>query len=91
MSLKTRLYRHFGKAKDSEERLHWHSLSKEKRQAFYHQWHGEIGIDLKAAINETMAESVKESKEEKSTKTLRWLDDIQLQEQYAGREGQIEK
>ena len=79
MSLKTGIYRHLGKAKNAEERLQWDSLSKEKRQAFYHQWHGEIGIDLKAAISETMVESVKESKEGTSTKTLRWLDDFQLQ------------
>ena len=88
-SLKTRLYRQFAK-NGGDERRQWDSLTKEQRQVFYSQWHGQVGIDLKAAITESMVESTKESKQETSTISCSWLDDFQLEQKYKGREEQIE-
>ena len=89
-SLKTRLYRQFAKS-SGDERRQWDSLSKEQRQVFYSQWHGQVGIDMKAAISETMHEATRESKKESSTIACSWLDDFQLQQRYLGREEQIDK
>ena len=89
-SLKTRLCRHF--AKDGgKERKQWDSLTKEQRKVFYSQWHGQVGIDLKAAITETMVETTKESKHETSTLLLIWMDDYQLSQKYKDRPEEIEK
>jgi len=77
--------------KDGEERRQWDSLTKEQRQVFYSQWHGQVGIDLKAAISETMVEAMIESKQETSTMAVTWLDDFQLRKKYEGREEQLEK
>ena len=57
---------------------------------FYSQWLGQVGIDLKAAISERMVESTTESKQETSTKSVKWLDDFELRKKYEGREEQIE-
>ena len=76
-SLKTRLYRQFAKT-DSVERRQWDSLTKEQRQVFYAQWHGQVGIDLKAAIKESMVESITESQKETSELQFNWLDDYEL-------------
>ena len=89
-SLKTRLYRHFQKS-GGDERRQWETLSKEQRQVFYSQWHGQVGIDLKAAISETMVEAVRDTKKETSVKAVTWLDEFQLKKKYEGREEQLEK
>ena len=89
-SLKTRLYRHFAKKGGGDERKHWDSLTKGQRQVFYSQWHGQVGIDLKAAINETVFETTKESKHETSTLSFTWMDENQLIQKYKGREDQLE-
>jgi len=90
-SLKPRLYRHFAKKGGGEDRKHWDSLTKPQRQVFYSQWHGQVGIDLKAAITESMVETTKESKHESSTLVLIWMDDYQLSQKYKGRPEEIEK
>ena len=89
-SLKTRLYRQFAKKDCAEERRQWDSLTKEQRQVFYSQWHGQVGIDLKAAIKESMVETQTESKKETSEMQFNWLDEYELKEKYEGREEQIE-
>ena len=89
-SLKTRLCRQF-KKNAGDERRQWESLTNEQRQVFYSQWHGEVGIDLKAAISEKMVESLTESKHETSTISCSWLDEVQLREKYKGKEEPIEK
>ena len=86
-SLKTRLYRHFSRNAE-EERKQWNNLSRSQRQMFYSKWHGELRMDLKAAISEIIVES--ESKHATSKKEYKWLDDFQLRERYKGREEQID-
>ena len=58
---------------------------------FYSQWHGQVGIDLKAAIKESMTETTTESKRETSTLSFTWQDEVQLRHKYRGREEQVEK
>ena len=87
-SLKSRLYRQFNKSGGAEKRQ-WESLTKEQRQVFYSQWHGQVGIDLKAAISELVVEAYVESKQDTSTKAFKWLDDYELKKKYEGREEQI--
>ena len=54
----------------------------------FFKWHGEVHVDLKRAISDTLLESM--SKHESSAISQKWLDEFQLKERYKGREEQIE-